>query len=187
MNPRQTVLLSVLLTSALVTGWLFLNQGAITPRPDAAADTPDLFVEGMDLRVTGKDGRVHYHLRADSMQHIPKDDRFELQRPVFRTLQGERDQWAARSNQGTVSANGDTVWLRDQVEIRRLAGPNGRQLDITTSELLVRPKEQTAATDQAVVIESDRFRVESVGMDADFGSHRLNLRSRVRGRIDAAG
>jgi lipopolysaccharide export system protein LptC len=187
LNTTQIVLLTVLLMSVLATGWLLLNQGTITPRPDTAADAPDLFVENMDLRVTGKDGRVHYHLRADTMLHIPKDDRFDLERPVFRTLQGERDQWQVRSNHGSVSADGDTVWLRDQVEIRRLAGPKGRQLDITTSELLVRPEEQTAATDQAVVIQSDAYRVESMGMDADFGNNRLNLHSRVRGRIDGAG
>lgn len=187
MNTSYIVLLTVLLMSVLATGWLLLNQGAITPRPDTTADGPDLFVENMDLRVTGKDGRVHYHLQADTMQHIPRDDRFDLERPVFRTLQEERDQWQVRSNQGSVTADGDTVWLRDQVEIRRLAGPSGRQLDITTSELLVRPEEQTAATDQAVVIRSNAFRVESVGMDADFGNNRLNLRSRVRGTFDAAG
>ena len=187
MNPRQTTLLIVLLVSVLMTGWLLLNQGAITPRPDTAAQAPDLFVENMDLRVTGKDGSVYYHLRADAMEHLPQDDRFDLQRPVFLTLRGDRAQWQARSNQGSVSANGDTVWLRDQVEIQRLAAPGTRRLDITTSELLVRPEEQTATTGQAVVIRSDAYRVESVGMDADFGNNRVNLHSRVRGRFDAAG
>ena len=187
MNTRQIVLLTVLLASVLATGWLLLNQGAITARPDTASHGPDLFVETMDLRVTGRDGRVHYYLQADSMRHVPQDDRFDLEQPVFQTIQGERGQWQARSNQGSVSADGDTVWLRDQVEIRRLAGPGQRQLDIATSELLVKPGEQTATTGQSVVIRSDAFRVESVGMDADFGNNRLNLRSRVRGRFDAAG
>jgi lipopolysaccharide export system protein LptC len=173
--------------SALVTGWLFLNQGAITPRQDSSPLGPDLFVENMDLRVTGKDGSIHYHLQADAMQHIPQDDRFDLQGPVMRTLLEDRTQWTARSNQGSVSANGDTLWLREQVEIRRLAGPGTRGVDITTNELLVRPEEQTATTGQAVVISSDGFRVEAVGMDADFGNNRVNLHSRVRGRFDAAG
>ncbi len=187
MNTRHIVLLSVLLLSVLTTGWLLINQGATTKQPDRASQAPDLFIENMDLRVTGKDGRVHYRLQADAMQHVPRDDRFDLQRPVIRTLQGERSQWQATSNRGSVSADGDTVWLRDQVEIRRLAGPGERRLDIDTSELLVRPGEQTATTSQAVVIRSDAFRVESVGMDADFGNHRLNLHSRVRGRFDEAG
>jgi lipopolysaccharide export system protein LptC len=187
LNTRQIALLTVLLASVLATGWLLWNQGAITVRQGTATHGPDLFVENMDLRVTGKDGRVHYHLQADSMLHVPQDDRFDLQQPVFRTIQGEHGQWQVRSSRGSVSADGDTVWLRDQVEIRRLADPDKRQLEIATSELLVRPGEQTATTGQAVVITSDAFRVESVGMDADFGNNRLNLRSRVRGRFDAAG
>ncbi len=187
MNTWHITLLSVLLMSVLATGWLLLNQGAISTRPGTARHAPDLFVENMDLRVTGKDGSVSYRLQADAMRHVPQGDRFDLQRPVFRTLQGDRGQWQVRSNQASVTANGDTVWLRDQVEIQRLAGPNGRQLDITTSELQLRPKEQTATTDQAVVIRSNTSRVESLGMDADFGTNRLNLRARVRGRFDVAG
>lgn len=187
MNTRQFLLLTVLLVSVLATGWLLINQGAVSTRSATSSRAPDLFVENMDLRVTGKDGRVHYHLQAAAMRHVPRDDSFDLQQPLFRTLQGERGQWQVRSNQGRVSADGDTVWLRDQVEIRRLAGPGERPLDIATSELLIRPGEHTATTSQAVVIKSDTFRIESVGMDADFDNKLLNLRSRVRGRFDVAG
>lgn len=187
MNARQTTLLSLLLVTALVTGWLLMNQGAITPRPQRAAQGPDLFVETMDLQVTGADGLVQYHLKADAMQHIPAADGFALQGPVVHTARDGRIQWQASARQGSVSSDGETVWLREQVEIRRLPGPDARQLEITTSELLVKPEQQTASSDQAVVIRTDAYRVEALGMDADFGNSRVELRSRVRGRFDAAG
>ena len=60
-------------------------------------------------------------------------------------------------------------------------------MNITTRDVLVKPETETAETDQAAVITSDQSVVETVGMHADFINNRVELRSRVRGRIDVAG
>ena len=81
----------------------------------------------------------------------------------------------------------DIIWLLGTVDIRRLSGADRGPLHIVTSDLLVRPDDETAETDRETTITSDLFRVDAVGMKADFSKDTLELRSRVRGRYDGTG
>jgi lipopolysaccharide export system protein LptC len=58
---------------------------------------------------------------------------------------------------------------------------------VVTSDLEIKPQSDTAETTAAAVIQSGVYRIEGVGMLANFRKNRLELRSRVRGRIDAGG
>jgi lipopolysaccharide export system protein LptC len=53
--------------------------------------------------------------------------------------------------------------------------------------LEIKPQSDTAETTAAAVIQFGVYRIEGVGMLANFRKNRLELRSRVRGRIDAGG
>ena len=59
-------------------------------------------------------------------------------------------------------------------------------LHIRTSDILVKPNEELAETDKAVTISSAQYRIDAVGLKADFGKKLLEFRSRVRGTVNAA-
>ena len=186
MNTR-VVLTVVLVCCVLLSGWLLYEQGSIGGLLPASSQGPDLFVEDMDLKLVNTEGRLHYHVTAERMDHYPVDDRAELIRPVMQVFTEDHHTWEIQSDSGRISSGFKTVWLLGAVEIRRLPSATIRPLEITTRDLVVKPEAQTAETDQMIRIRSDRFEVESTGLHADFTTNRLELKSGVRGRIDDAG
>jgi len=180
-------LITGLVFSAILSGWLMYQQDRITSRPAISSHGPDLFVENMDLKLVNADGNLHYHVTADRLDHYPLDDRAELTRPVMHVYTANRPTWKIQSDSGKISSRYETVWLLGAVEARRLATPATRPLAIFTRDLLVKPDAQTAETVNMARIQSERFEVEATGVHADFINNRLELKSRVRARFDEAG
>jgi len=185
LSGKQTALLAGLLLIVFVTGWLLQRQDSGAERADAARQGPDLFIEDMDLKVTSATGVLHYQVTATKTYHYPEDDHFELEEPFMELIQ-PGSVWHIRSERGHISGGGETLHLLGRADIQRLAGPDTHPLRILTSDLLVKPEEETAETDNMATITSEGLRVEAVGLRADFGQDQLELRSRVRGRFDAA-
>ena len=187
MNGKQLLLLTGLLTGVVVSGWLLQDQGVLTDRPAPSPRGPDLFVNDMDLKIIGEDGNVHYRVQAGRLEHFPFDGHSELTNPFVQVFSLQQAVWDARSEHGRVADQGDTVWLLGRVVINRPPLSGQRALNVVTSDLMVKPQSDTAETTAAAVIESGAYRIEGVGMLANFREQRLDLRSRVRGRVDAGG
>jgi lipopolysaccharide export system protein LptC len=186
-SGKQILLFGILLVVAGVTGWLMQEQGFLTGMPPPSVHGPDLFVDDMDLKVIGKDGGVHYHLKASRMEHYPFDSHSDLTTPFVQVLSEGHTLWDAHSERGRVADEGDTVWLLGKAVIDRPADATHQAINVVTSDLLVKPREDTAETSAKAVITSGKYRIEGVGMLANFRENRVDLRSRVRGSNDAGG
>jgi lipopolysaccharide export system protein LptC len=186
-NARQIILFGGLLAAAMITGWLVQDQGMMKDQAPPSARGPDLFVNGMDLRIIGEDGNVHYRVQASRMEHFPYDDHSDLTDPFMQVFSQQQVVWNARSERGRVADQGDTVWLLGRAVINRPELADQQAVNVVTSDVMVKPKADTAETSAAAVITSGRYRIEGVGMLANFRENRLDLHSRVRGRIDAGG
>jgi lipopolysaccharide export system protein LptC len=184
---NRFALITGLVFSVILSGWLLYQQNTITSRPASSTHGPDLFVDNMDLKLVNADGNLQYHITADRLDHYPLDDRAELTRPVMHVFTANRPTWQFQSDSGRISSRYETVWLLGAVEIRRLATATTRPLTVVTRDLLVKPEVQTAETVNTARIRSDRFEVESTGLHADFINNRVELKSRVRARFDDAG
>jgi lipopolysaccharide export system protein LptC len=186
-NAKQ-LFLTGLLAGAALSGWL-LHQGQNILAEHAAPSPrgPDLFVDGMNLRVLGEDGTVHYRVQASHMEHYPYDDHSDLTAPYMQLFSNQQVAWDAHAERGRVSDDGNTVWLLGRVEIDRPPQSGQRPLHVVTSDLLVKPRADTAETRAPAVIESGAYRIEGVGMLANLRENRLDLRSKVQGRINAGG
>lgn len=187
MNNRQTFVTALLLLGAVLSSWHMLQDTVVTDRPDVSRLGSDLYVENMDLQLLDDSGRLQYRVMAERMDHFPYDDHAELLRPVLHVFNDEQATWQIESEHGEITTGYGSVMLNGQVDIRRLQAPGVRPLNIVTSDLRIVPEQETATTENRIVIQSGRYRLESVGMRADLKNHRLELKSRVRGRIDAAG
>ena len=187
MNGRQIILFGGLLAAALITGWFVQDQDILKEQTPASPRGPDLFVNGMDLRIIGEDGNMHYRVRASRMEHFPYDDHSDLTAPFIQIFSQQKATWDARSERGRVADKGDTLWLLGRTVINRPALADQQAVNVVTSDVMVKPRADTAETSAAAVITSGRYRIEGVGMLANFRESRLDLHSRVRGRIDAGG
>jgi lipopolysaccharide export system protein LptC len=186
-NGKQLLLFTGLLAGAAVSGWLLQVEGLLTDQPSPSPRGPDLFVDDMDLRIIGEDGNMHYRVQASRLDHFPYDDHSELTDPFLQVFSQRQPVWDARSERGRVADQGDTVWLLGRVVINRPPSGARRALNVVTSDLMVKPQSDTAETAAAAVIQSGRYRIEGVGMLANFRENRLDVRSRVRSRVDAGG
>jgi len=186
-NVRQIILFGGLLAAALITGWFVQDQGILKDQAPASPRGPDLFVNGMDLRIIGEDGNMHYRVRASRMEHFPYDDHSDLTAPFIQIFSQQKATWDARSERGRVADQGDTLWLLGRTVINRPALADQQAVNVVTSDVMVKPRADTAETSATAVITSGRYRIEGVGMLANFRESRLDLHSRVRGRIDAGG
>jgi len=184
-NGKQIILFGGLLAVAMITGWLVQDQGILTDQAPPSPRGPDLFVNGMDLKIIGEDGNVHYRVQASHMQHFPYDDHSDLTDPFMQVFSQQQAIWDARSERGRVADQGDTVWLLGRAVINRPEVAGERALNVVTSDLMVKPQSDTAETTAAAVIQSGVYRIEGIGMLANFRENRLDLHSRVRGKIDA--
>jgi lipopolysaccharide export system protein LptC len=87
------------------------------------------------------------------------------------------------AERGTTKDGSKQIMLQGNVVIfRRQLSAGDLALKINTSELLVRPDESYAETDQLITITSGEHSLQSTGMKAYFNDGRVELLSRVRGK-----
>lgn len=187
MNLKQFGLFVLLLLSVIGTGW-FLERQDNSQQPASVSTTgPDSFVEGIDLAVMDENGHLKYQVRAEHMTHFPNDDILKLSRPDIDIVHTDGAVWHIKAERGETTTAGDRLWLLGEVDIRRPDTTTGSAIHVVTSDLLVKPEDELAETENAATITGDRYVINAVGLKADFRTHTLELLSRVRGTIEGSG
>ena len=183
MITRQTPLL-ILLLLVVAAGW-FLNKPK-TAEPDSVVrkQGSDMFADHVEVTIMDASGQPAYHIMADHLSHSPDTERFDLTRPVIEVNRPRGDDWNISSERGQMADKGDKLWFLGEVNIHR---QGGSPLHIKTSDLLVQPDEGLAETDNAVAVSSAQYKINAIGLKADFRKDLLEFRSRVRGTINATG
>jgi lipopolysaccharide export system protein LptC len=160
------------------------TPASLTP---VAPDGPDAWAENMTLRVLDSNGKTAYKITAEHMVHYPETDRLELTKPLINITRQDGTVWQISAERGKSTASGDLVWLRGAVDIERQFGNVHGSLHIAASDVLVKPAEKMAETENIVLISTDSYRFEAIGLKADFRTNHLELHSSVRGKINGAG
>ena len=181
MNTRLALLLLLL---AVATGWFLQKPDTGSPASTARKQGPDMFADQIDVTVMNESGQPLYHITADHLIHSPDTDRFDLTLPFIELKRATGDNWNITSERGQMTDKGDELWFLGKVNIHRMGG---RPLHIQTSDLLVKPDEELAETENGVSISAAQYKIDAVGLKADFRNGLLEFRSRVRGTFNAAG
>jgi lipopolysaccharide export system protein LptC len=186
-NLKQFGVFVLLLLSVIGTGW-FLDRQDSSQQPASVSTTgPDSFVEDIDLAVMDENGYLQYRVRAEHMTHFPNNDILKLNRPDIDIVHTDGTVWHITSERGETTTAGDRLWLLGEVDIRRPETATGSAIRVITSDLLVKPEDELAETENAVTITGDRYVINAVGLKADFRTSVLELLSRVRGTIEGSG
>ena len=187
MNLKQFGLFVLLLLSVIGTGWFLDRQDNSQQPASVSATGPDSFVEDIDLAVMDENGHLKYQVRAEHMTHFPNNDILKLSRPDIDIVHTDGAVWHIKAERGETTTAGDRLWLLGEVDILRPATTTGSALHVITSDLLVKPEDELAETENAATITGDRYVINAIGLKADFRTGVLELLSRVRGTIEGSG
>jgi lipopolysaccharide export system protein LptC len=146
---------------------------------------PDAIVENLRATRLNEQGSPQHLLTAARMVHFPDDDSVELVSPTLHS-RSEGGAVTITAERGTVTRDGEEVFLHDNVQVVRAATAEREELRLRTDYLHVLADKHVARTDRAVTITEGRSVLSGVGMEYDDNLSRFALHSRVRGRFDQA-
>ncbi|WP_339080026.1 LPS export ABC transporter periplasmic protein LptC [Pseudomonas sp. TMP9] len=173
-----------LLVAAL--GFWNLSPESFNQQPNAAGtDTAiDFYATNTYTVQYQADGKLHYELTADKVEHLRASDITLMTRPNMNLFRGTELPWKIRSERGEVSSGGTEVELIDSVRVDRIDA-KGRPTILTTSRLTIFPEKEYAQTQQAVRIDAANGVTTAQGMKAYLNDGRMLLLSNVRGLHEA--
>ncbi|MEJ5209965.1 MAG: LPS export ABC transporter periplasmic protein LptC [Burkholderiales bacterium] len=166
---------------AALTYWL--AQAVEPPPPKRDGSTrhdPDFIVENFSAVRLGEDGKPRFTLAAVKMTHYPDTETSELVRPHFTRFSPTAAPLHALAQKGTVSRDGEEVYLRDNVRIIREAHGDRSELTLTTSALHIQPEKELAMTDQPVTITDAHTQITGVGLKLNAKTRHFQILSRVK-------
>ncbi|WP_339511411.1 LPS export ABC transporter periplasmic protein LptC [Pseudomonas sp. RL_15y_Pfl2_60] len=175
------LILGVLLVAA--AGYWNINPDSFADKPakTTAQNTIDFYVVNSKTVQYQPDGKLHYELTADKVEHAKASDISYLTQPDLLLYRGTELPWHVQSEKGEVSPGGKEVELIDKVRVKR-TDAKGRPTLLTTSRLTVIPDKEYAQTQQAVRIDAANGVTTAQGMKAYLNDSRMLLLSNVRGQ-----
>jgi lipopolysaccharide export system protein LptC len=183
---HRPVLAAVLAALGIATWWL--AQWSEPEEPPGGAPpghVPDYYVVDLRGRTMDESGRLSRSLRADRLTHFMDDQSTEVEAPRLTLFRAGEPPWEIESERGWISPDGTVTLLQGAARLTRDAAPGIRPVEVVTSNLLVRPKDDYAETAEAVQITSSNSRAQSVGMQAWLGKpSRIKLLSQARGHYE---
>ncbi|MCF7203742.1 LPS export ABC transporter periplasmic protein LptC [Pseudomonas oligotrophica] len=181
---RFPLLLGLIAALLVAVGyWNIRPESFMQEPPQAATAEPDVDFYVVNARTVQfqPDGKRHYELRSERMEHLKASDTSLLTRPDLLAYRGSELPWHVSSERGEVSPGGEQVELIDKVVVER-TDAKGRPTVVTSSRMTVWPEKDYAETRQAVRIVAANGVTTATGMKAYLDDGRMLLLSNVRGQ-----
>lgn len=182
MSWRTLVTLGLLL-GALISGWSVWNQRRQETATFGPATRSDYVLEEFELVALDKQGRESFTLRAPRLVRDPAKRTMDIPTPVFLIPAGNAgsDGWEVRADNGWISADGDELRLRGDVQAAS-AGKVREPTTIRTEELNVFPETKRANSPGRVVITRPRSILSGRGLQLNLANKQYSFQSEVRQR-----
>lgn len=183
--PRKALnILIFALIAVLVAAlgyWNIAPDSSPPSRQAGGAEVIDFYAVGAHTVQFQDDGKLHYRMTADRVEHIKSSDITLVGNPSLDLYRGSELPWKVTSQRAEVSPGGVEVELIDDVRIAR-TDARGRPTIITSSRMTVIPDKEYAQTEQAVRIVAANGVTTAQGMKAYLNDGRMILPSNVRGQ-----
>ena len=183
--PRKitnTLILALIAVVVAALGyWNLTPDTDRQARQNANDNVIDFYVVGARAVQFQDDGKLHYRMTADKLEHVKSTDITLIEKPKLDLYRGSELPWNVTSQRAEVSPGGIEVELIDDVRIARTDAKN-RPTIITSSRMTVIPDKEYAQTEQAVRIVAANGVTTAQGMKAYLNDGRMLLLSNVRGQ-----
>jgi lipopolysaccharide export system protein LptC len=173
-----------MLSLALLTFYLERMVHEDETQPAKRRHDPDYVISNFTSTTYDGDGRPLNVLSATRMVHFPDDDSTELEAPrVVQTKPGE-PRMSVQAERGAMSADGEEIFLYDNVVMVRAAHADRPEARLTTSFLHIVRERSLVRTDREVTIVEDHRSLRGRGMEYNSESQVFTLMADVRGRFE---
>lgn len=176
--------LALMLALALLTFYLERTVREEEGSPAQRRHDPDYVVSNFTTTTYDGNGLPLSVLSAQRMLHYPDDDTTELVAPRIRQTKPKEPHFSVSAERGSLSGDGEEVFLYDNVVLLREADADRPAARLTTSFLHIVRDRSLVRTDREVTIEEDRRSISGRGMEYNSESRQFSLQSDVRGRFD---
>jgi len=168
------------LLGALGSFWLLqlLNRAGEDMAAGIKVDEPDYIVEGFSFVRMTKTGQPSYIISGDRLTHRPSDDSSVIDKPVVRSLSGDKPPMEIHAERARVDEDNTRVTLTENVRIDRAATATARDMHLTTQALTIYPEEDRMETDQPVRLQMGNATVTGTAMKADNATRQVALDGR---------
>ncbi|MBB3222868.1 LPS export ABC transporter periplasmic protein LptC [Pseudoduganella umbonata] len=174
---RLSIGMILALLGALGSFWLLelMNRAGEEMEAGIKVDEPDYIVERFSFVRMTETGQPSYIISGDRLTHRPSDDSSDIDKPVVRSLSGDKPPMDIRAEHARVDQDNTRVTLTKNVDIRRAASPAARDLHLATEKLTIYPDEDRMETDLPVRMESGGATATGIGMQANNATRQLQL------------
>ncbi len=178
-----SILYAVAAALLAAVGYWNINPDSFSERPAPAGNDNaiDFYVINATTVQYQVDGKLHYEMTSDKLEHVKSSDITLLTSPFLHLYRGTELPWKVSSVRAEVAPQGKEVELIDSVRVER-TDAKGRPTILTTSRLTVFPDKEYAQTEQAVRIVAANGVTTAQGMKAYLNDGRMLLLSNVRGQ-----
>ncbi|QBE67209.1 LPS export ABC transporter periplasmic protein LptC [Pseudoduganella lutea] len=165
------------LLGALGSFWLLelMNRAGGEMEAGIKVDEPDYIVERFSFVRMSETGQPSYIISGDKLTHRPSDDSSEIDKPVVRSISGDKPPMDIRAEHARVDEDNTRVTLTKNVNIHRTASPAAREMHLATELLTIYPDEDRMETDRPVRMQSGGATATGVGMKANNATRQLQL------------
>lgn len=183
MNKRGAIYGVLILLTLFSWRGLQLNKPEPVVKNKKSAHYPDFFSTGYTKIELNEQGQYKNKIVASRLTHFPGDDSYQLENPVMSTYDDDQLDWKLSAKKGWLSADNNDLLLRGDVVVTRRQSADSRAIRLNTSNLLFKPKQNYAETDDKVVIIMPPHVTEGVGMQLYFKQPiHLKLLTNVKGK-----
>jgi lipopolysaccharide export system protein LptC len=176
--------LALMLALALLTFYLERMVREEETQPAKHRHDPDYVITNFTTTTFDREGKPLSILSAARMVHFPDDDTTELYSPRVVQTKPAEPRMSVRADRGAVSADGEELFLYDNVVLVREADAERPEARLTTSFLHVLRDRSLVRTDREVTIVEDTRSLRGRGMEYNSESRVFTLMAEVRGRFE---
>ncbi|MDV6343889.1 LPS export ABC transporter periplasmic protein LptC [Nitrosomonas sp. Is37] len=176
--------IAILMILVLLTFWL--DQTIQHPRIREDYDLnhqPDYIIENLSGVEVAHDKARQLLFSADVLTHYPVGDMTDFEQVDFSRIQPDKPLVRISADYAEFAGGKDNIYLKENVIIIR--EKDADKVTMQTEFLHLIPDAEIAKTDQPVTItRMDNTVVNAVGMELNDRTERIDLKSRVKARMD---
>jgi lipopolysaccharide export system protein LptC len=183
MKERLISWLPLLPLLLLLAATYWLNQQVKPDEPlsnGKLRHDPDYIITNFTATSLDTQGKIRFTISAQKMWHYPDDDSTHVEMPQLVSMLTDRPPMRTSAQRGTISSQGDEIFLYDDVMIVSPAYGAHSTRTFNTDYLHVVPDRNMAATDHLVTMADASATMRAVGMELDNQARTVKLLSRVK-------